>query len=72
MRWVTTKKTNDMEDLVNFYMNEMINKFPAEVVIEEVPEEEVVVEEVPVVEVKEVVIEEEVEEVVEEKVEEPE
>ena len=36
MRWVTSKKTNDMEELVSLYMNEMIDKFP---VIEEEDEE---------------------------------
>lgn len=43
MRWVATKETNDVEELVNLYMNEMINKFP--VIVEE--EEEVEIKEEP-------------------------
>lgn len=39
MRWVSSKETNDMEELVNLYMTEMIDKFP---VIEE--EDEVIIE----------------------------
>jgi len=39
MRWVASKKTNDIEDLVTAYMNEMIDKFP--VILEEENEKEV-------------------------------
>lgn len=46
MRWVATKKTNDVEELVNLYMNEMINKF-AVIVEEENPEEVVEIKEEP-------------------------
>jgi len=43
MKWVASKKTNEVEELVNLYMNECVEKFhgkeETEVVIEEEPVE---------------------------------